>query len=201
MKTGAGAVKGAKWERYVCKRLSLWLTAGKRDDCFWRTAMSGGRATFQLRKEIVNQAQAGDMQAITAEGLALTEHYIFEHKHRHDLNFPAFLTHTGGLLTNYWRSTQQVAARLGKKPVLIAKQDRYPALVLTEADCSLFPYEPWAVFAELGVQLHDFETVTKVYPPLIKRPRGAIDGQDKTLDDRRAVVLGRHGRPEAGKSF
>lgn len=37
--------KGDDFERDVSRMLSLWWTEGKRDDIFWRTSASGGRAT------------------------------------------------------------------------------------------------------------------------------------------------------------
>src|SRR5215831_8969133 len=116
MKTGGGALKGAAWERKCCKGLSRWTTDGKRDDIYWRTAMSGGRATFQLKQDIINRAQAGDMTAISPEGFALAERCLFEMKHYKDLNFTALLTNGTGLLAGFWRTTQNTAARLGKIP-------------------------------------------------------------------------------------
>ena len=38
------AYKGSEFEREMCKCLSLWWTDSKRDDVFWRSAQSGGRA-------------------------------------------------------------------------------------------------------------------------------------------------------------
>lgn len=134
--------------------------------------MSGGRATFQLRKDIINRAQAGDLTAISAEAIELCERYLFECKHRKDLNFTALMTGGTGLLVGFWRSTQAVAARIDKLPVLIAKQNHYPAVVLCPVGCGLFPLSPsWAVFPALGAEVHLFEEVTRVMPrPRIRRP-------------------------------
>lgn len=48
--------KGSKFERDVCKKLSLWWTNGSNDAIFWRTSQSGGRATTRakLGKETKN---------------------------------------------------------------------------------------------------------------------------------------------------
>src|SRR5215216_6431446 len=46
------AGKGPQWEREVCRALSLWVTNGERVDVFWRSAMSGGRATVHNRSVI-----------------------------------------------------------------------------------------------------------------------------------------------------
>jgi len=45
MRKGGGKAKGASFERDICRRLSLWVSAGKQEDVFWRSAMSGGRST------------------------------------------------------------------------------------------------------------------------------------------------------------
>ena len=189
MKAGGGHAKGALWERQICRRLSLMITSGERDDCLWRTAMSGGRATFQLRQDILNRAQAGDINAISVEGMALCEAYVFEAKHRANLNFTAFVTGRGGLLTDFWVSTRKVAERIGKKPVLIAKQDRYPAIVMCPISCGLFIHDPWMIFPCLDAELYDFETVTAVVRPTIKRPKGSNhETGTQAGDDRRPVV-------------
>ena len=52
-KPGYGKQKGGEYERTVCKKLSLWVSNGTRDDIFWRSAMSGGRATLQRKKGII----------------------------------------------------------------------------------------------------------------------------------------------------
>jgi hypothetical protein len=177
VKTGGGNEKGAEWERHCCKRLSLWVTKGERDDIFWRTAMSGGRATFQLRRDIVNRAQAGDMTAIAAEGVALCERYLFEYKHRKDLGCTGFLAAGTGLLAGFWRSTQKTAERVGKVPVLIAKQNFYPAMVLCAQQPRLFSfYQPaWAILPGLQAELFWFVPATEVRRPRLRRPREAVE--------------------------
>ena len=42
--------KGFSYEREIAKKLSLWLTQGKRDDVLWRTEGSGGRSTQEAKK-------------------------------------------------------------------------------------------------------------------------------------------------------
>lgn len=44
-KRSKGKDKGNAFERIICHRLSNWWTHGMRDDVFWRSAASGGRAT------------------------------------------------------------------------------------------------------------------------------------------------------------
>lgn len=60
--------KGSSFERKVCKMLSLWWTSSKRDDIFWRTAGSGGRATVRKKKGKNTYNQHGDICAVDPIG-------------------------------------------------------------------------------------------------------------------------------------
>jgi len=78
-KKGMGKNKGNAFERKMSKQLSLWWTAGKHDDIFWRTDTSGGRAT--VRKGKRTYGQHGDICARHEYGTALTELCTIECKH------------------------------------------------------------------------------------------------------------------------
>ncbi|MBM3120244.1 MAG: hypothetical protein FJ006_12010, partial [Chloroflexi bacterium] len=55
--------KGASFERDISRQLSLWWTHGERDDVFWRSSMSGGRATVRAKKGQKTAYQNGDITA------------------------------------------------------------------------------------------------------------------------------------------
>lgn len=74
------AKKGSVYERLFCKELSLWWSKGLRDDIFWRTAQSGGRATIRKRKGMATADSYGDITAIRREGKVLTKKTFFELK-------------------------------------------------------------------------------------------------------------------------
>lgn len=81
MRSGAGKSKGNAFERDVCRKLSLWISDGKRDDLLWRTAASGGRATFISRTSggaRLAVAQAGDVTAIDLAGFPLASQVMIE---------------------------------------------------------------------------------------------------------------------------
>lgn len=63
MKKGGGSKKGSPYERAICTQLSLWWTGGERDDVFWRTSGSGGRATRRGRKGLSTAGHCGDIGA------------------------------------------------------------------------------------------------------------------------------------------
>lgn len=162
MRSGGGKGKGSAFERYCCKRLSLYVTMGQRDDVFWRSAMSGGRATLQLRQDIINRAQSGDMTAIAPEGYALCDRCLFENKFYTNLAIPQGLLKGTGHLINFWRSTQKAAARYGKAPVLIAKQNLLPVIVLCPPGLALFRGPPVMTLHRLEAEVFLFEEATFV---------------------------------------
>jgi len=66
-----GRGKGSSFERTLCRELSLWWSKGKRDDIFWRTSQSGGRATTRSKKGKKTFGQYGDIQAVDPKGQPL----------------------------------------------------------------------------------------------------------------------------------
>lgn len=53
--------KGGDYERELCRKISLWWSKGIRDDLFWRTAGSGGRATSRGKKGKTTANHCGDI--------------------------------------------------------------------------------------------------------------------------------------------
>jgi hypothetical protein len=133
MKRGGGAAKGAAFERMVCKSLSKWLTKGKRDDVFWRVAMSGGRATLQHRKGLVNIAQLGDVGAIDPEGCRITDKFVVECKHVRNLNLEAAFIKRSGAFMRFWYKLLPVCKSHRRQPLFVVCQNRMPVLVVTTA--------------------------------------------------------------------
>lgn len=129
MRAGASKGKGSSYERHVCKLLSLWITHGKLDDCLWRSSLSGGRATVAHRKDKVVR-QAGDICAVSPEGHALDSIVFIECKHVKSLALEGFFISGKNTLANFWRVAVQQAKRHNKTPLLIARQNRLPDLIL-----------------------------------------------------------------------
>lgn len=129
MKPGGGKGKGAGFEREVCKRLSLWLSNGVRDDLLWRSAMSGGRATIGLKSGRVRNAQAGDISSIDSASSGFIDRFYVECKFYKDLQLGNIITKTNGNLVKFWTITEIEAVKVKKEPILIAKQNFRPALI------------------------------------------------------------------------
>lgn len=131
MRTGGGKAKGSNFERRVCKELSLWVTAGKNEDVFWRSAMSGGRATVAQRRGVKLRRQAGDITAVAPEGHVLTDWFMIEVKHVKTLDFLSFFTRNTGALAGYWKKAKREAKKYGLLPMIIARQNGLPTILMT----------------------------------------------------------------------
>jgi hypothetical protein len=130
MRPGGGKEKGARNERRLSRELSLLISNGERDDLLWRSAMSGGRATVGKRSGKQRHAQAGDLSSIDRKSHWLVRDWYIEAKHYHELQILRGMLFNSGRLYRFWRHTVKEAAHYGKKPMLLAKQDRQPELLI-----------------------------------------------------------------------
>lgn len=133
MRPGGGKQKGAAFERDTCVMLSQWVSHGRREDLFWRTAMSGGRATVAGKRGANLAAQAGDISAVHKMGHVLTADFYFELKHVKDLGLDTFIVKGTGPLAKYWTLACQEASKYTKQPVLIVRQNRLPTLLIARS--------------------------------------------------------------------
>ncbi len=131
MKPGKGKNKGSSFEREVAIGLSKWVSLGEREDIFWRSATSGGRATTLRKKGESAVTQAGDLSAIHPLGAPFLDRFLVEMKFYRDLNYTGILTGTG-YLVEFWNSTVTEANHYKKHPMLIAKQNRKPPVVFLQ---------------------------------------------------------------------
>lgn len=122
--------KGSAFERLVCRKLSLWVSADERGDLFWRSAMSGGRATLARKRGEASHV-AGDIASVHAEGHALTDDFYVECKHLKSLDLTALVCAGRGALAKNWMECCESAEYHKKRPMLIAKQNMQPILFCT----------------------------------------------------------------------
>jgi hypothetical protein len=121
-----GKVKGGEFERSVAKALSRWVSNGVSEDLYWRSSMSGGRATISKGKV----RQAGDITAVAPEGHVLTDKVYIECKFYKKLSIDCFIKGKGTLI-DFWVVAVREAAKYGKIPVLIFKQNNWPVMFCT----------------------------------------------------------------------
>lgn len=185
MRNGGGKQKGSQFEREICVALSLWVTGGSREDCFWRSAMSGGRATVARKRGADLAAHAGDITATHEDGHVLTNAYLVECKRYNDLQYASFMLKGVGKLATFWMETVQQATAHSKMPMLIAREDRGATTVLiarathtiakgTVGDLFLLKATSRiATVYPFNVQIHDFAKVLAEPFRPVQLPRGA----------------------------
>lgn len=121
-----GKAKGSDFERYVCRRLTWWITGSEKPEIFWRSVASGAKSTREVKFNI-----SGDIMALKEAGMWLSESCSIECKtyksyRLADLLFPRFSPE------DWWRQATEDASRTGKRPMLIFKQLRFPVLIALE---------------------------------------------------------------------
>lgn len=104
--------------------------------------MSGGRATVAHKRGEANR-QGGDICSVSPEGHVLTDRFYLECKFYKDLCFSTFAINGKGPLAGFWAEAIKKAAQHEREPVLIAKQNNIPTLVITKFD-SVFNKHPVA---------------------------------------------------------
>lgn len=128
VKKGYGKIKGGNFEREICKKLSLWVSEGKRDDIFWRSAMSGGRSTIGLKKGIKRSNQAGDITAIDPMGQFLINKFIIECKSYKNIQLQSMLfgIPKNNSIFEFWTELWDKANQFNKTMMLIIKYNGLP---------------------------------------------------------------------------
>lgn len=150
-----GKQKGGQFERDICRKLSLWVSRGKKTDLYWRSAMSGGRATVGRNKgESIRQA--GDITCVAPEGHMLTDRFYIECKFYKNLDILSFIFKNKGKLAQFWKETKREADRHDRLPMLIAKQNNFPIILIV--DGGRFDNHTLAV---RGAIVYQFEDVLK----------------------------------------
>jgi len=157
MPRSKGKQKGSAFERKVCKQLSLWVSNGESEDLFWRSAMSGGRATVGARKGKHHVRHAGDISATSPEGHLLTDQWYVECKAYRNLRIGSAFLKGAGPLIGFWDTAVLEAGRYDKLPMLIAKQNQTPVFVLIPASRNHFTRARIATFHEMGCDVLDFK--------------------------------------------
>lgn len=88
------AAKGGDFEREICKKLSLWWTGNleiPRDDIFWRSSQSGGRATQRAKSGKTTYGSYGDIAAVDPIGTPLIKMFTIELKRGSTHGYPSDL--------------------------------------------------------------------------------------------------------------
>lgn len=158
-----GKSKGSSYEREISKKLSLWLSEGKRDDLLWRTQNSGGRFTTRRKLGIDTQNQDGDITSTDPEAQFFSDRYTLELKRYGDVNLWGLLTKKGGGIILFWKQTIRQASDSNKIPILIVKQDRKPALWISNNDFQYNIDEYFHWIPRMQSEYHTTEQKMNIY--------------------------------------
>lgn len=136
--------KGSSFERDMCRTLSLWWSKGKRDDIFWRSSNSGGRATVRSRAGRGTFGQYGDVQATDPIGQPLLDLCTIELKRGYNRVSVADALDAPPRAANQWMDwvyqAKEEASNAGVRNwMLITRRDRRDEIVFipTELRCAL----------------------------------------------------------------
>ena len=113
--------KGSNYERDFAKRLSAWWTYGQLQDAFWRTSLSGGKATVSG-----SDVHVGDICALRPIGVPLENCVVFELKRGYNKSIILdwLLLGSTSLIGQWWKKGFDQAAALNRKFILIVKHDQ-----------------------------------------------------------------------------
>ena len=170
MRRGGGKSKGGSYEREISVKLSLWLSNGEHDDWVWRTAMSGGRQTVGRKKGKNRSNQSGDISAISEGAQYFFSMYSVECKYYKSLGLDNLVAgqEKGWHLLKFWEQAYRDAMSANKRPILIAKQNRLPSIVVV--DSLTFTRLGghgmlWSKFPTFSLYITDLETFLKTITP------------------------------------
>lgn len=121
--------KGGDFEREIAKELSLWWTNGERDDVFWRTDGSGGRATNRFKQGKATANSYGDLTFIDPVGKPFIDQFLLELKRGYSNTISILYTIDGRCKTydlfNFWAQAERDRVLAGRPwSILIFRRDR-----------------------------------------------------------------------------
>lgn len=151
MRAGGGKQKGNSFERDISKSLSLWWSNSERDDIFWRTQSSGGRATQRKKRGVTTNGQDGDISSTDPTSSLFTDKFVMECKRYKSIKIWNIISNKPCPFRDWWFKLKEQATSVSKRPLLIMREDRQSILCAMDADlfsiikCSMIMYTIAAV--------------------------------------------------------
>jgi len=122
--------KGSEYERLIGRKLSKWLSGGRRDDLFSRNVLSGGQFTASAAR---GKARGNSGDVISAHPMVywFTRRYTIECKHYRDIDILGYLLGTPSAPLQTFIAKLRAGAKIDKKHwLLIVRQNRKADIVL-----------------------------------------------------------------------
>lgn len=126
----SGRNKGASFEREISRKLSLWITNKRDPNTLARSIASGARSTTLQKKGVILGECAGDLQALKPEGTAFIDKYFVECKSYDHLQWAGLVVGQPCRALLFYSKAEEQAVIFDKIPMLIAKQNRLPIMVM-----------------------------------------------------------------------
>lgn len=129
--------KGSDFERKLCKIFSLWWTNNERDDVFWRTSQSGGRATERQKKGKKTAGSYGDMESKHTISKPFEKTFLVEFKKGYNKDISTLILIDGRqkepVLLKWWKKNEQIRLQCTRPySLLIFQRDhRHPCIMMT----------------------------------------------------------------------
>jgi hypothetical protein len=138
----AKSSKGSQYERSICKKLSLWWTQDlkePRDDIFWRTSQSGGRATTRAKQNISTAYSQGDITFIDPIGSPFIDTCLLELKRGYtkDIEVLNFIDKVKGepILLKWWIKGEGEKEESNRKwTMIIFRRDRHKSCIMLNTE-------------------------------------------------------------------
>ena len=198
---GKGKGKGSDFERQICKELGLWWTNNERDDIFWRSSNSGGRATVRSRQDKGTFGQYGDVQATDPIGQPLIDLCTIELKRGYGNASVGDVIDKGPKAAEQmWETWVRQAKEDHEKAgsfswLLITKRDRRSSMVF-------LPLKLWRRLFQTNTTLARSRPLTRLFLPGNRRIYGTLFSQfisrvsrDNILGALKGEKNGERGKP------
>jgi len=128
------SLKGGEFEREISKQLSLWWTEDLRDDIFWRTSQSGGRATQRQKSGKSTAGSYGDLTFIDDDGKPFIDYFLLELKRGYtkDIELLSFVDYKSLSVVFKWLEKAEGEKRYAKRQsvMLIVRRNRKETFVI-----------------------------------------------------------------------
>lgn len=152
--------KGGEFERAVAKQLGLWWTQNlpePRDDIFWRTSQSGGRATTRAKIGKTTANAQGDLTFTDPIGAPFVDKFLLELKRGYsdDVSLLSLLDgkQKNPMLLQFWGQVERDRAAAGRPwSLLVFKRDRKIACVMME----------WKLFRKISTLCGSLPETTRI---------------------------------------
>lgn len=130
--------KGLNYEIEISKKLSKWITGGKKDRVLWRSMSSGGLFT----KNIVNID--GDICSVENESIEFCKFFVVECKRRSKVNIMSFLySKDKSDMIQFWNQVIEASKKSNKIPLLIMRENYKEDLIAM----------PFSFFQRLNIEV------------------------------------------------